>query len=193
MNDELRHRLRAAGAERAARFSIRGAAISELALLGGAVAAGVRRRAAEVERLTHELEQRELAVQTAAQEAEAAVAALRDEMRRRDEEARAREQELRGTVLQIQDLLLYERLVADVAAVVESVVPERTTVAVASRGDEKLLRLGRRQAWHFPRLADGAYAGEYPARRSGGDQAGRCARCRRGPLSRLTAHRSVVD
>jgi hypothetical protein len=34
---------------------------------------------------------------------------------------------------------------------------------VVSRGDEGLLRLGARPAWHFPRLPDGRYAGYHPA------------------------------
>jgi GT2 family glycosyltransferase len=44
--------------------------------------------------------------------------------------------------------------------------PQSATVLVASRGDEDLLDLlreGGRRAWHFPRAADGAYAGHYPA------------------------------
>ena len=32
-----------------------------------------------------------------------------------------------------------------------------------SRGDESLVRFGRRAAWHFPRDDGGGYAGHYPA------------------------------
>jgi hypothetical protein len=36
-------------------------------------------------------------------------------------------------------------------------------VLVVSKGDEELLNLGGRRAWHFPRREDGAYTGHYPA------------------------------
>lgn len=42
-------------------------------------------------------------------------------------------------------------------------LPADATVAVVSRGDDELLRLGGRTAWHFPRGVDGAYAGSHPA------------------------------
>jgi hypothetical protein len=42
-------------------------------------------------------------------------------------------------------------------------VPPSETVLVVSKGDDALLRLGSRSGWHFPRLADGRYAGYYPA------------------------------
>jgi hypothetical protein len=47
--------------------------------------------------------------------------------------------------------------------VVRSAVPAAATVAVVSRGDEALLELGDRTAWHFPRSESGLYAGCYPA------------------------------
>jgi hypothetical protein len=47
--------------------------------------------------------------------------------------------------------------------VVLGAVPEGSTLAVVSRGDEELLALGGRRAWHFPRLPDGTYAGHHPA------------------------------
>ena len=34
---------------------------------------------------------------------------------------------------------------------------------VVSRGDEQMVDLDGRPAWHFPRLPDGRYSGEYPA------------------------------
>jgi Sulfotransferase family len=36
-------------------------------------------------------------------------------------------------------------------------------VAVVSKGDQELVRLGPSQGWHFPRTADGNYAGDHPA------------------------------
>jgi len=41
--------------------------------------------------------------------------------------------------------------------------PAGSTVAVVSRGDEALLALDGRTAWHFPRGDDGVYAGFHPA------------------------------
>jgi GT2 family glycosyltransferase len=46
---------------------------------------------------------------------------------------------------------------------VRSVIPRGATVLVASKGDDALLRLGSRRAWHFPHGDDGLYAGYYPA------------------------------
>src|SRR6185295_8747949 len=42
-------------------------------------------------------------------------------------------------------------------------VPVGATVLVVSRGDSELLRLGEREARHFPRGADGRYLGHHPA------------------------------
>ncbi|HTK16976.1 MAG TPA: glycosyltransferase [Acidimicrobiia bacterium] len=42
-------------------------------------------------------------------------------------------------------------------------VPQDATVLVASRGDENLVKLYGRRAWHFPRLANGTYLGHHPA------------------------------
>jgi hypothetical protein len=46
---------------------------------------------------------------------------------------------------------------------VQRVIPAEATVLVVSRGDDELLSLGGRTAWHFPRSEDGTYAGYYPA------------------------------
>jgi GT2 family glycosyltransferase len=46
------------------------------------------------------------------------------------------------------------------AAVVE--VPEGSTLLVVSRGDDELLRVDGRRAWHFPRDDEGEYAGHHP-------------------------------
>jgi GT2 family glycosyltransferase len=54
----------------------------------------------------------------------------------------------------------------DVSAVREQVersVPVGTTVLVLSRGDSELLRLGEREARHFPRDGDGRYLGHHPS------------------------------
>jgi hypothetical protein len=41
-------------------------------------------------------------------------------------------------------------------------VPAAATVLVVSRGDDELLKLAVRDAWHFPRNEDGRYAGYHP-------------------------------
>jgi hypothetical protein len=57
----------------------------------------------------------------------------------------------------------YRRLVRRVRELEGTVVPPDTTVLVVSKGDDDLVQLEGRRAWHFPRAADGGYAGYYPA------------------------------
>lgn len=57
----------------------------------------------------------------------------------------------------------YEFLVARIRAMVRASVPVDATVLVVSRGDDELLRLDGRRAWHFPRSHTGQYAGHHPA------------------------------
>jgi|GEM_PF-835099 len=57
----------------------------------------------------------------------------------------------------------YRDAVERVRAQVRAAVPENSRVLVVSRGDEALLRLGRREAGHFPQSPTGLYAGHYPA------------------------------
>ncbi|HEY3107732.1 MAG TPA: hypothetical protein VGL23_03215, partial [Chloroflexota bacterium] len=59
--------------------------------------------------------------------------------------------------------LRYQRLIEEIRAVVPAAVPAGAVVAVVSRGDDALLALDGRVGWHFPRTADGAYAGHHPA------------------------------
>jgi hypothetical protein len=42
-------------------------------------------------------------------------------------------------------------------------LPLGTTALVVSKGDEELVKLEGRTAWHFPRHESGVYAGHYPA------------------------------
>jgi GT2 family glycosyltransferase len=57
----------------------------------------------------------------------------------------------------------YEELRERVRRAVEAAVPPGATVLVVSKGDDELLDLGARRAWHFPRQPDGTYAGHHPA------------------------------
>jgi hypothetical protein len=57
----------------------------------------------------------------------------------------------------------YRDQVDRIRAQVRATIPERSRVLVITRGDEALLRLGRRQGEHFPQTPTGLYAGHYPA------------------------------
>lgn len=60
-------------------------------------------------------------------------------------------------------LAWYHELISRIQGAVHDDVPAHSTVLVVSRGDDDLLRLGNRKGWHFPRHADGRYAGYHPA------------------------------
>jgi hypothetical protein len=57
----------------------------------------------------------------------------------------------------------YQRLIGRLQQAVDKNIPPGSTVLVVSKGDPALLVLGARTAWHFPRAADGQYAGFHPA------------------------------
>jgi GT2 family glycosyltransferase len=57
----------------------------------------------------------------------------------------------------------YVALTHRVAEAVRLAVPEGGTVVVVSRGDDALVEIPGREAWHFPQLDDGMYAGRHPA------------------------------
>ena len=59
--------------------------------------------------------------------------------------------------------LAYRETVAASAEVLRRVTAGGSRVLVISRGDDKLLALGGRTGWHFPRLPDGRWAGYHPA------------------------------
>ena len=56
----------------------------------------------------------------------------------------------------------YAGVVERTRAAVHATVPENARVAVISKGDDELLELERREAWHFPQTDTGLYAGFYP-------------------------------
>lgn len=47
--------------------------------------------------------------------------------------------------------------------VVGEMLPATATILVVSKGDDALLQLGGRNAWHFPRSDDGGYTGYHPS------------------------------
>jgi radical SAM protein with 4Fe4S-binding SPASM domain len=57
----------------------------------------------------------------------------------------------------------YDRLVRRVRAVVARELPADATLLVTSKGDDDLLALDCREAWHFPTGQDGRWAGFHPA------------------------------
>jgi hypothetical protein len=65
---------------------------------------------------------------------------------------------------QLSKYFSYRRLVDRIREVANAVIPPNATVAVVSKGDEKLLVLGEgRQGWHFPQDEHGVYTGYHPA------------------------------
>jgi GT2 family glycosyltransferase len=56
----------------------------------------------------------------------------------------------------------YERLLLQLDGIVRDNIPVGSTVLVVTRGDDVLLQIPGCEGWHFPRAADGAYAGFYP-------------------------------
>jgi hypothetical protein len=54
-------------------------------------------------------------------------------------------------------------LISDVRKRADQIIPAEATVLVASKGDDALLQLDGRAAWHFPMAADGQYLGYHPA------------------------------
>jgi GT2 family glycosyltransferase len=56
----------------------------------------------------------------------------------------------------------YRGVVLRLRQLVQRRLPADTTVIVVSKGDEELLKLYGRRAWHFPQEPDGGYAGYHP-------------------------------
>lgn len=59
--------------------------------------------------------------------------------------------------------LQYQQLIHRIRDVVRTALPPDATIIVVSKGDDELLKLDGRCAWHFPQTEDGIYAGYYPA------------------------------
>jgi glycosyltransferase involved in cell wall biosynthesis len=56
----------------------------------------------------------------------------------------------------------YERLKTAVRHAAQVHVPPNTILAIVSKGDDELLKLDERRAWHFPLHTDDQYAGYHP-------------------------------
>ncbi len=57
----------------------------------------------------------------------------------------------------------YQQLIHQIREVVHSALPLDARIAVVSKGDAELLKLGGGRACHFPQTVDGTYAGHYPS------------------------------
>ncbi len=57
----------------------------------------------------------------------------------------------------------YQQLIHQLHEAIRRDIPRGATAIVVNKGDPAVLRLKGRTLWHFPRQADGEYAGYYPA------------------------------
>src|SRR3989442_2364867 len=57
----------------------------------------------------------------------------------------------------------YRELISRIRGLVRHSVPRDATMIIASKGDNELLKLHGRKAWHFPQVEGGVYAGHHPA------------------------------
>ena len=57
----------------------------------------------------------------------------------------------------------YQQLIHQIRDVVHAALPLDARIAVVSKGDAELLKLGGGRASHFPQTFDGTYAGHYPS------------------------------
>ena len=107
-----------------------------------------------------------------------ALSDMRSRVRRRDDEILLRLEELEGDLadkLTSRDMaprIEYRQLVRRIRRVVRNSLPPEATLLVVSKGDEELLDLDARRAWHFPQqspqtpIADGTggtWAGHDPS------------------------------
>ncbi len=57
----------------------------------------------------------------------------------------------------------YQQSICRIREIVRKVLPPKATAVVVSKGDDELLRLDGRKAWHFPQNKNGVYAGYHPS------------------------------
>jgi GT2 family glycosyltransferase/glycosyltransferase involved in cell wall biosynthesis len=126
-------------------------------------------RTAAAERLTRRQLENELAAQTSeAGELRARVAALEAGLKAAERGRAglrvilAREQQARR-ILESSVTEGYVQILDEIGKAVAAATPKSARVLVITKGDETLLNLSGRKGWHFPRAADGGYAGYYPA------------------------------
>jgi GT2 family glycosyltransferase/glycosyltransferase involved in cell wall biosynthesis/predicted O-methyltransferase YrrM len=158
-NSELRHVFRAAGLEKSAEYSVRRAAISEIDVLSRALAA--RRGAAAVERADDAMQHKQQ-LERRDQESQQNHHTL-DAVHEPFSELKTWQDDLQRAVVGLRKDVEYRDLRRDIHALVRKELPRRAIAAVVSNGDPALLEFEGRTGWHFPRGADGAYAGKDPS------------------------------
>jgi GT2 family glycosyltransferase/glycosyltransferase involved in cell wall biosynthesis len=176
IDGSLRRKLQAAGVERSGCFSIRSAAASEIAVLRRGVdrwrsAEPLRREirtlrgeVAGAVAVAHESAGRVDAALAAADEARKALEGTEHKLAVGLEDAReAAAVAERSLNARLDERLEYERVVNCVRDTLCARVPLGAVVAVVSKGDDRLVRIEGRRAWHFPCDAAGEFAGWYPA------------------------------
>ena len=106
-------------------------------------------------------------LETRLQEMRSTVEATSKEDKRLQERLAKLEAELKSVAAETRRQLVqqdaYYELIARIRNVVGEKLPPNATVLVVSRGDDQMICFARQRGWHFPRTADGLYAGEHPA------------------------------
>jgi GT2 family glycosyltransferase len=125
-----------------------------------------------------ELKQRLAARDDTIQQLQAQLTSLRQERERLQqtlgEQLRRRDEEIQSALYELQVLsgldrktarakVAYLQLARRIRGEVRRALPLDATVIVVSKGDDNLLRLDGRKAWHFPQAEGGVYAGFNPA------------------------------
>lgn len=106
---------------------------------------------------TDQWSRREQAIQAALESLESRVTAVQAEQKTTGDAAVAK------AVAISNEYTEYQNLITRVRNVVNRTLPRDATVIVVSKGDNELLKLEGRNAWHFPQNERGTYAGYYPA------------------------------
>jgi GT2 family glycosyltransferase len=60
------------------------------------------------------------------------------------------------------DVAAYQVLIYRIHLAAATVIAKGSAVAIASKGDEQIVRLQQRKGWHFPQAVTGEYLGYYP-------------------------------
>jgi len=164
LDHTLRDNLRQTALSTAATYSVRKAALSELALFKEAWTSSSRlktsdtgsRAPSQTVETSQVLARSHEPPQNDHERLLAVITGLQSQLDQRDNE-------LRVAIQQLRKGIDYQHLVRNVVSVAQRVIPRDRTVAVVSKGDEGLLGLGDRTGWHFPQNEGGVYAGHYPA------------------------------
>lgn len=90
---------------------------------------------------------------------------VRDQLLQRDDQVQALLYDLQLAATKQQGdprAIDYQQLIGRIRELVRIRLPREARVVVVSKGDDKLLSLYGRPAWHFPLTREGSYPGHYP-------------------------------